>query len=130
MVRTGLTRWDPSKEVEELQNRLSGLFGRAPVRRKNGEQESITVAEWAPLLDITESGMTRLPRVVETARSLINKRSHQEVNPDEEVAVGAAIQAGVLKAAATLSKCSSASARRVCGTSSSRPSNTHGHHFH
>ena len=54
MVMTGLTRWDPLKEMEELQNRLSGLFGRAPVRRKNGEQESITVAEWAPLVDITE----------------------------------------------------------------------------
>jgi len=39
---TGLTRWDPLKEVEELQNPLSGFFGRAPVRRKNGEQESIT----------------------------------------------------------------------------------------
>src|SRR5438046_10700460 len=54
MGLTGLTRWDPLKEMEELQNRLSGLFGRAPVRRKNGEQESITVAEWAPLVDITE----------------------------------------------------------------------------
>ncbi len=51
---TGLTRWDPLKEVEDWQNRLSGLFGRAPVRQKNGEQESITVAEWAPLVDITE----------------------------------------------------------------------------
>src|SRR5213596_3685247 len=51
---TGLTRWDPLKEMEELQNRLSGFFGRAPVRRANGEQESITVAEWAPLVDITE----------------------------------------------------------------------------
>src|SRR6266704_3379225 len=54
MVMTVLTRWDPLKEMEELQNRLSGLFGRAPVRRKNGEQESITVAEWAPLVDIIE----------------------------------------------------------------------------
>src|SRR5205809_6433832 len=54
MVMTGLTRWDPLKEMEELQNRLSGLFGRAPVRRKNGEQESISVAEWVPLVDITE----------------------------------------------------------------------------
>jgi len=51
---TGLTRWDPLKEMEELQNRLSGLFGRAQARRGNGEQESITVAEWAPLVDITE----------------------------------------------------------------------------
>jgi molecular chaperone DnaK len=42
-------------------------------------------------------GMTRMPRVVETARSLIKKQPHQGVNPDEVVAVGAAIQGGVLK---------------------------------
>src|SRR5271155_481264 len=42
-------------------------------------------------------GMTRMPRVVETSRGLVNKPPHQGVNPDEVVAVGAAIQAGVLK---------------------------------
>jgi molecular chaperone DnaK len=42
-------------------------------------------------------GMTRMPRVVETARSLVNKPPHQGVNPDEVVAVGAGIQGGVLK---------------------------------
>jgi len=42
-------------------------------------------------------GMTRMPKVVETAHSLVNKAPHQGVNPDEVVAVGAAIQAGVLK---------------------------------
>src|SRR3954467_15425611 len=42
-------------------------------------------------------GMTRMPRVVETARKLVNKPPHQGVNPDEVVAVGAAIQGGVLK---------------------------------
>src|SRR5437899_11906892 len=42
-------------------------------------------------------GMTRMPKVVETARALVNKTPHQGVNPDEVVAVGAAIQAGVLK---------------------------------
>ena len=42
-------------------------------------------------------GMTRMPRVVETARSLVNKDPHQGVNPDEVVAIGAAIQGGVLK---------------------------------
>ena len=41
--------------------------------------------------------MTRMPRVVETARSLVNKDPHQGVNPDEVVAIGAAIQGGVLK---------------------------------
>jgi molecular chaperone DnaK len=42
-------------------------------------------------------GMTRMPRVVETAHTLVNKSPNQGVNPDEVVAVGAAIQAGVLK---------------------------------
>jgi molecular chaperone DnaK len=38
-----------------------------------------------------------MPRVVETAHTLVNKPPHQGVNPDEVVAIGAAIQAGVLK---------------------------------
>ena len=42
-------------------------------------------------------GMTRMPRVVEAAHTLVNKTPHQGVNPDEVVAIGAAIQGGVLK---------------------------------
>ena len=42
-------------------------------------------------------GMTRMPKVVETARGLFGKEPHKGVNPDEVVAVGAAIQGGVLK---------------------------------
>ena len=42
-------------------------------------------------------GMTRMPKVVETARELIGKEPHKGVNPDEVVAIGAAIQGGVLK---------------------------------
>ena len=42
-------------------------------------------------------GMTRMPRVVEVARTLVNKQPHQGVNPDEVVAIGAGIQGGVLK---------------------------------
>jgi molecular chaperone DnaK len=42
-------------------------------------------------------GMTRMPKVVEIARQLAGKQPHQGVNPDEVVAVGAAIQGGVLK---------------------------------
>ena len=41
--------------------------------------------------------MTRMPRVVETAHTLVNKPPHQGVNPDEVVAIGAGIQGGVLK---------------------------------
>ncbi len=42
-------------------------------------------------------GMTRMPKVVEVARTLVQKPPHQGVNPDEVVAVGAGIQGGVLK---------------------------------
>jgi molecular chaperone DnaK len=42
-------------------------------------------------------GMTRMPAVVERVKELIGKEPHKGVNPDEVVAVGAAIQAGVLK---------------------------------
>ena len=41
-------------------------------------------------------GMTRMPAVQEAVRGLFNKDPHKGVNPDEVVAVGAAIQAGVL----------------------------------
>ncbi len=42
-------------------------------------------------------GMTRMPKVVDIAKDLGGKQPHQGVNPDEVVAVGAAIQGGVLK---------------------------------
>jgi molecular chaperone DnaK len=42
-------------------------------------------------------GMTRMPKVVEIARELAGQTPHQGVNPDEVVAIGAAIQGGVLR---------------------------------
>ena len=42
-------------------------------------------------------GMTRMPKVVDIAKTLGGKPPHQGVNPDEVVAIGAAIQGGVLK---------------------------------
>ncbi|MFO7663531.1 MAG: molecular chaperone DnaK [Chloroflexota bacterium] len=50
--------------------------------------------------DITEvilvGGMTRMPAIQEAVRKFFNKELHKGVNPDEVVALGAAIQAGVL----------------------------------
>jgi len=46
---------------------------------------------------ILVGGMTRMPVVQEKVKELIGKDPHRGVNPDEVVAVGAAIQAGVLK---------------------------------
>jgi molecular chaperone DnaK len=57
------------------------------------------------ITDISElvlvGGMTRSPRVVEIAKEFGGKAPHQGVNPDEVVAVGAAIQGGVLKGEVT-----------------------------
>ena len=41
-------------------------------------------------------GMTRMPAVQDKVRELLGKEPHQDINPDEVVAIGAAIQAGVL----------------------------------
>ena len=46
---------------------------------------------------ILVGGMTRMPLVVETVKKLFGKEPHKGVNPDEVVAIGAAVQAGVLK---------------------------------
>jgi molecular chaperone DnaK len=42
-------------------------------------------------------GMTRMPKVVETVKAFFGREPHKGVNPDEVVAIGAAIQAGVLQ---------------------------------
>ena len=42
-------------------------------------------------------GQTRMPAVMDLVRKIFNKEPHKGVNPDEVVAIGAAIQAGVLK---------------------------------
>jgi molecular chaperone DnaK len=42
-------------------------------------------------------GMTRMPKVIEAVKQFFGREPHRGVNPDEVVAIGAAIQAGVLK---------------------------------
>jgi molecular chaperone DnaK len=46
---------------------------------------------------IMVGGMTRMPKVLETVKNFFGREPHRGVNPDEVVAIGAAIQAGVLK---------------------------------
>jgi molecular chaperone DnaK len=59
----------------------------------------------AGLPDVDEvvlvGGMTRMPKVQELVKGLFHKEPHKGVNPDEVVAVGAAIQGGVLKGEVT-----------------------------
>ena len=49
-----LTRWDPFKEMEETQNRLARIFGLSPARAGSGDKEAMTIAQWAPSVDISE----------------------------------------------------------------------------
>ena len=80
-------------KMEQLTDKL---FERtiAPVKAclKDADIEAAKIDEL-----VLVGGMTRMPRVVETAHTLVNKPPHQGVNPDEVVAVGAGIQGGVLK---------------------------------
>ena len=55
---------------------------------------------------ILVGGMTRMPAVQEMVKEIFGKEGHKGVNPDEVVAVGAAIQGGVLQALLKMSCCS------------------------
>jgi HSP20 family protein len=47
------TQWDPFKELEEMEKRLSTWL-RHPAVRRDSDKEALTVAEWSPLVDISE----------------------------------------------------------------------------
>src|SRR5512142_3357009 len=49
-----LTRWNQLKEMEALRQGLGSLFSRSPVQWPEGQEEPMAVAEWAPLVDISE----------------------------------------------------------------------------
>jgi len=80
----------------KMEQLCDDLFERTVTPVRNCLKDAGMTAEKIDEL-VLVGGMTRMPRVVETARKLVNKTPHQGVNPDEVVAVGAAIQAGVLK---------------------------------
>ena len=80
----------------KLEQLTDSLFERTikPVK------DCLNDAKWsASSIDelVLVGGMTRMPKVIETARSLVGKEPHKGVNPDEVVAIGAAIQGGVLR---------------------------------
>jgi molecular chaperone DnaK len=80
----------------KLEQLCDQLFERTISPVKNCLKDASIAADKIDEL-VLVGGMTRMPKVVETAHSLVNKPPHQGVNPDEVVAVGAAIQGGVLK---------------------------------
>jgi HSP20 family protein len=49
-----LSRWSPWKELEEMEKRLSTIFGKAPSATNSDKKEALAVADWSPLVDITE----------------------------------------------------------------------------
>jgi molecular chaperone DnaK len=80
----------------KMEQICDGLFERCIQPFKNCMKDAgLTSAQIDELVLV--GGMTRMPKVVEIAKTLGGKQPHQGVNPDEVVAVGAAIQGGVLK---------------------------------
>jgi HSP20 family protein len=49
-----LAQWNQYRELEVLRHGLGSLFGRSSVQLREGQEEQIAVAEWAPLVDISE----------------------------------------------------------------------------
>jgi len=74
--------------TEDLLNRCRGPFN-AAIKDANLSTSKIHEI-------VLVGGATRMPMVQDLVRSLVNKEPHKGVNPDEVVAIGAAIQAGVL----------------------------------
>lgn len=85
---TTLTRAKFEELTDDLTQRLVGPFSRALEDAKMGESDINEV--------VLVGGSTRMPVVQQLVKKLTGKDPHQGVNPDEVVAVGAAIQAGVL----------------------------------
>jgi molecular chaperone DnaK len=80
--------------------KLEQLVGDLVERTKGPVQQALKDASMSPS-DINEvvlvGGQTRMPAVQEMVKQVFLKEPHKGVNPDEVVAIGAAIQAGVLK---------------------------------
>lgn len=80
----------------QLEQMTDELFERTKDPVRNCFKESgVSTSEVDELVLV--GGMTRMPRVIETAHELAGKEPHKGVNPDEVVAIGAAIQGGVLQ---------------------------------
>ena len=80
----------------KMEQICENLFARTAEPFKNCLKDAgITPSDIDELVLV--GGMTRMPKVVADAKGLVAKEPHQGVNPDEVVAVGAAVQGAVLK---------------------------------
>ncbi len=88
-LNVSLTRGQLESLVPDLFERLEAPCRTAlsDANMKAGDIEEV----------ILVGGMTRMPKVQDKAKEIFGRDASKEVNPDEVVAVGAAIQAGVLK---------------------------------
>ncbi len=50
-----LTRWNPFRDMEEIFDRFSRSSRRLPALRSEGSQELMTIADWAPTVDVSET---------------------------------------------------------------------------
>ena len=80
----------------KMEQICESLFERCIAPFKNCLKDAALTSDKIDEL-VLVGGMTRMPKVVEIAKTLGGKPPHQGVNPDEVVAIGAAIQGGVLK---------------------------------
>jgi molecular chaperone DnaK len=86
-------------ETRLTRSQFEGLCGDLISRLRLPVKQALTDAGLSPVqIDevVLVGGSTRIPLVQQLVRSLVDKEPNQNVNPDEVVAVGAAIQAGIL----------------------------------
>ena len=55
-----LAHWNQYKQLEALHQSLGSLFSRSPVPRPEGQEEPMRVADWAPVVDISEDNQEYL----------------------------------------------------------------------
>ncbi len=51
---TTLSKWNPLRELDEIQSRITGMLGRSLLKPETALREPVVVSEWSPLVDITE----------------------------------------------------------------------------
>jgi HSP20 family protein len=49
-----LSKWNPFRELDDLQNRITGVLGRSLLKPETAFREPVVTSEWSPLVDITE----------------------------------------------------------------------------
>lgn len=77
-----IVKWDPFRELEEMSDRLNRVFNRPAVARTGNGKETMTAADWSPVVD-----------VLETEKEYVIKAELPEVKKDD---VKITVQDGVL----------------------------------